>query len=85
VKKAYDELEALGFIETQRGRGTFVSARRPHADRGARLRQVQQASRQLLSQAYLAGLGFREVMKALQEADRELTRGPEPRPSKEPR
>ncbi len=26
VKKAYDELEAIGFIETQRGRGTFVCA-----------------------------------------------------------
>ena len=29
VKKAYDELEALGYIETQRGRGTFVCAKLP--------------------------------------------------------
>src|SRR5580658_4384790 len=29
VKKAYDELESLGYIETQRGRGTFVCAKPP--------------------------------------------------------
>ncbi len=77
VKKAYDELEALGFIETQRGRGTFVSARPPQVDRSVQLGHLQQASRQLLSQAYLAGLGFREVVKALEAADRELTQGPQ--------
>jgi GntR family transcriptional regulator len=85
VKKAYDELEALGFIETQRGRGTFVCARRPQADRSVQLEHIQQASRRLLSQAYLAGLGFREVVKALEEADRVLTRGPRPQHSKETR
>ena len=83
VKKAYDELEALGFIETQRGRGTFVCARRPQADRSVQLEQVQQASRKLLSQAYLAGLSFREVVKALKEADRELTQGPQAQHTKE--
>jgi hypothetical protein len=30
----------------------------------------------LLSQAYLAGFLFPEVVKALEEADRELTEGP---------
>jgi DNA-binding transcriptional regulator YhcF (GntR family) len=33
VKKAYDEREALGYIETHRGRGTFVSAELPEFDR----------------------------------------------------
>ena len=76
VKKAYDELEALGYIETQRGRGTFASARRPEADRSTQLGHIQQASRKLLSQAYLAGLSYRDVVKAIEAADRELTRGP---------
>lgn len=76
VKKAYDELEALGFIETQRGRGTFVCATLPHPDYPKQIRQIQAAARKLLSQAYLAGLGFPEVVKALEEADRELTEGP---------
>ena len=76
VKKAYDELEALGFIETQRGRGTFVCATLPQPDLEKQIGQVRTAARKLLSQAYLAGLGFPEVVKALEEADRELTEGP---------
>lgn len=83
VKKAYDELEVLGFIETERGRGTFVCARRPEADRSVQLGHIQQASRRLLSQAYLSGLSFREVVRALEEADRELTHGPQAQPTRE--
>ena len=85
VKKAYDELERLGFIQTERGRGTFVCARPPQPDRAVQLEQIQQASRTLLSQAYLARLSLREVMKALKEADRELTQGPPAQVTKEKR
>jgi GntR family transcriptional regulator len=75
VKKAYDELEALGYLETQRGRGTFVSAHLPEPDRAVQLAQIRQSARGLLSQAYLAGLGFPEVVKVLEQAGRELTEG----------
>lgn len=85
VKKAYDELEALGFIQTQRGRGTFVCARRPQTDRSVQFGHIQRAARQLLSQAYLAGLSFREVMKTLEAADRELTQGPQAHQGRETR
>ena len=83
VKKAYDELEALGFIETQRGRGTFVCATLPLADPLEQIERVQQAARKLLSQAYLAGLGYSEVVKILKDADRELTAGAQPQKEKE--
>src|SRR5580700_3147180 len=63
VKKAYDELEALGYIETQRGRAGQSD-------------QLQQSARRLLAQAYLAGLSLADTVKLLQEADRELTEGP---------
>ena len=79
VKKAYDELETLGFIETQRGRGTFVSARLPRVDRAGQLAQMREAARKLLAQAYLAGLGFPEVVKLLKEAGRDLAEGPRAR------
>ena len=75
VKKAYDELEALGLIETQRGRGTFVCARLPQPDPAGQLEQVRQAARKLLTQAYLAGLRHSDVLKVLKETDRELTQG----------
>src|SRR5579863_5921103 len=55
VKKAYDELEALGFIETQRGRGTFVCEELPEPDTEAQEEQIRASARALLSQAYLAG------------------------------
>jgi len=82
VKKAYDELEALGFIETQRGRGTFVSDTPPLASRREQAEQMQQTARRLLSQAYLGGLRFPDVVKLLREADRELAEGPGKKESK---
>jgi GntR family transcriptional regulator len=76
VKKAYDELEALGFIETQRGRGTFVSASPPPVDSAAQLDRTRQDARKLLSEAYLSGFDLPDVVKILKEADREIARGP---------
>ena len=75
VKKAYDELEALGFIATQRGRGTFVCASLPAIDRQKQLGRIRQEARNLLSQAYLTGIGFHEVLTILNDADRELSSG----------
>ncbi len=72
VKKAYDELEALGLIETQRGRGTFLPARLPEIDRDGQLGRIRQDARNLLSQAYLAGIDLPEVLTILGDADREI-------------
>lgn len=76
VKKAYDELEALGYIESQRGRGTFVSTRLPKITSSARNAQLKAAAQALLSQAYLSGLELSDVLKVLKDVDRELTDGP---------
>lgn len=70
VKKAYDELEALGYIETQRGRGTFVCAQLPRANRATQRDELQEAARALLSKAYLAGMDFDAVVKLLERTDR---------------
>ena len=75
VKKAYDELEALGYIETQRGRGTFVCSKLPKLNRIDHSEQIEQSARNLLSLAYIGGLEFPEVVKILKEVDRELTGG----------
>lgn len=75
VKKAYDELEALGFIETQRGRGTFVCAKPPRTSIADQRAQTLEAARRLLSQAYLGGISFDAVVKILKEADRDLVDG----------
>ena len=83
VKKAYDELEALGYLETQRGRGTFVAARLPRISRAAQTATLANAARALLSQAYLAGLQFVDVVRLLKDADRDLTDGPAPQRRKD--
>jgi GntR family transcriptional regulator len=72
VKKAYDELEALGYIETQRGRGTFVSEKLPKVNKTDNLDKIEEEGRQLLSLAYLGGYRFADVIKILRDLDREL-------------
>ena len=73
VKKAYDELEALGYIETQRGRGTFVCEKLPKVDRSEQRERIEETARNLLSLAYLGGFHLSDVMKVLKELDREMT------------
>jgi GntR family transcriptional regulator len=72
VKKAYDELESEGFISTQRGRGTFVAETAPLTDSVDATSQLRAAARNLLAQAYLAGLGMREASAALREAEKDM-------------
>ena len=73
VKKAYDELEALRFIETQRGRGTFVRAELPERNLDGERSQLVADARRLLSNAYLRGLQYDDVLDILAQAEREIT------------
>jgi GntR family transcriptional regulator len=77
VKKAYDELELAGFLETQRGRGTFVKARLPHPDPALQLAELRESAHKLLSQAYLAGLTLEGVQQLIADAGQALS-APEP-------
>jgi GntR family transcriptional regulator len=70
VKKAYDDLEREGLIETQRGRGTFVAAALPKYRPAQRRERLREAAQRLLSQAALAGVSFDEVVKLLEELDK---------------
>ncbi len=83
AKKAYDELEALGFIETQRGRGTFVCTRLPRVVPADQRARVRDGARKLLAQAYLGGMAFETVVKILKEADGDLVRGRDKRDNKQ--
>ena len=75
VKKAYDELELLGYVETQRGRGTFVCAQPPKMKPAEQRERLRAAARKLLSEAYLGGLRFKDAEEILREADREISSG----------
>jgi GntR family transcriptional regulator len=75
VKKAYDELELLGFLETQRGRGTFVCLRQPRLKMADQREQIDAAARKLLSLAYMVGLHLDDVVTILKRVEGELTQG----------
>jgi len=79
VKKAYDELEALGYIASEQGRGTFVAPTPPRVARAVRVQQIAAAARALLSSAYLAGLEYTDVLEALETANNDLIKGLPPR------
>jgi len=72
VKKAYDELEALGYLETHRGRGTFIAARLPKVGLAQQREKLRQTARTLMSQAHSAGLEFTDVVDLLKVADLEI-------------
>ncbi|MBZ5640060.1 MAG: GntR family transcriptional regulator [Acidobacteriia bacterium] len=74
VKKAYDELEQQGLIETQRGRGTFVSEGLPERPPEEKLERLRDAGQRLLSQAALSGVPFADVLDLLHE----MQKGMEP-------
>jgi GntR family transcriptional regulator len=72
VKKAYDELERLGVICTQRGRGTFVSTSVPAVDPAEQRQRLRGAVRVLLTQAHLSRVPFTELVSLLEEVHQEL-------------
>lgn len=72
VKKAYDELEQQGLIETRRGRGTFVASR-PEIDHDEQRDRLLQMARTLLDQARLAGFDLAAVVDLLEDVDAERT------------
>lgn len=72
VKKAYDELEREGLIETRRGRGTFVSSGAERIDPSEQREQLRDLMRRLLSRARLGRIRFPEVQRLLEEVRQEL-------------
>lgn len=72
IKKAYDEMERLGFLETRRGRGTFVSLKQPRLKLADQREEIHATARKLLSLAYMAGLEFQDMVSALKKAEGEL-------------
>jgi len=70
VKKAYDDLEARGLIETQRGRGTFVSERAQTGSAEQRLELLREATGRLVSQARLVGVSIADLVRLLREIEK---------------
>jgi GntR family transcriptional regulator len=63
TKRAYEELEREGFIESYTGRGSFVRGQNRELLREEQLRQTEELLRQAMDKAKLAGLSLEELLE----------------------
>lgn len=61
TKRAYSDLEALGFIETRQGKGSFVAGGNLELLHEERLRQVEKLLQQALDSAETAGVTLTDL------------------------
>jgi GntR family transcriptional regulator len=65
TKRAYDELEAEGFINTVAGKGTYVAAQNLELLRERKMRIVEEKLAEAVDQARALGVGTQELMQML--------------------
>ncbi len=65
TKRAYEELERDGFIETVTGRGSFVSGKNPAFIREEQLRLVQEQLQRAVDIAHSSAIGLEELTELL--------------------
>ena len=65
TKRAYDELEAEGFIDTVAGKGTYVAAQNAEFLREKRMKVVEEKLAEAVREARLAGIGADQLTEML--------------------
>ena len=65
TKRAYEDLEAEGFIVTTPGKGSFVAPQNPELQREEMLKQVEQHLQNAVDAARRGGIGREEVREML--------------------
>lgn len=65
TKRAYEDLEQAGFINTLPGKGSFVAVQNPEIHREEALRKVEEHLTEALEAARLGGIGPEEVREIL--------------------
>jgi GntR family transcriptional regulator len=66
TKRAYDELEKEGFINTVGGKGTFVAVQNPELLREKKMKIVEEKLAQAVDEAKLMGIGEDQIIHMLQ-------------------
>jgi GntR family transcriptional regulator len=65
TKRAYDELEREGFLDSVGGKGTFVSAQNPAFIREKRMKLVEEKLAAAVAEARMLGVGLEELAETL--------------------
>ena len=66
TKRAYEELERDGFIETYTGKGSFVKAQNSEFLREENLRQTEELLTKAVEKAKMSGIGIEELKELLE-------------------
>lgn len=66
TKRAYEELERDGFIESYTGKGSFVRAQNTELLREENLRQTEELLAQACQKAKMCGIGLEELTEILE-------------------
>lgn len=66
TKRAYEELEREGFIETVRGKGSFIAPQNPELMKEKKLKIIEEKLIEVVEESHLLGLTFEEVLEMLQ-------------------
>ena len=65
TKRAYEELERDGFIETYTGKGSFVKTQNEELLREENLRQTEEFLQKAVQKAKMSGITFKELSDIL--------------------
>ncbi len=71
TKRAYDELEREGFINTVGGKGTFVAVQNLELLREKKMKIVEEKLAQAVSEARVMGIGIDQLVEMLQLLSKE--------------
>ena len=72
TKRAYDELEKEGFIETVQGKGSYVAGQNKELMREKKLKIIEEKLFEIVEESKLLGLNYSEVEEMLKILFREV-------------
>lgn len=71
IKRAYEELEKEGFIETVRGKGSFVAGKNKELIRDNKLKLIEEKLNDVVKESKILGITYTEVEEMLKILFRE--------------
>ncbi|APF28934.1 bacterial regulatory s, gntR family protein [Clostridium sporogenes] len=65
TKRAYEELEKQGFVETVKGKGTFVAAQNKELLKEKKIKIIEEKLNEVIEESKLLGISYEEILEIL--------------------
>ncbi|EDU35926.1 MULTISPECIES: GntR family transcriptional regulator [Clostridium] len=65
TKRAYEELEKEGFVETVKGKGTFVAAQNKELLREKKIKIIEEKLNEVIEESKLLDISYEEILEIL--------------------